>query len=183
MSRKLTTEEFIQKALEKHGDKYDYSLVEYVNNNTKVKIICPIHGTFEQLPRSHLNGSICPFCANASRNLKEKNTTEQFIEEARKKHGDKYDYSNVKYMNSYTKVKIICPAHGLFEQIPRNHLSGACCPKCKSSKGEGQIRFFLKENNIVFEEQKKFHNCKDINLLSYDFYIPEKNLLIEYNGR
>ena len=124
----MTTEEFISKAKKVHGDKYDYSLVEYVNNKTRVTIICPIHGLFEQRPVNHLRGHGCMYCGNAL-----KNTKEEFIEAARKVHGDKYDYSQVDYVDNKTKVKIICPIHGMFEQTPSSHLRGRGCKYCGGS--------------------------------------------------
>ena len=131
--KKLTTQEFIQKAKQVHGDKYDYSLVEYINGKTKVKIICKEHGVFEQRPNDHLHNIGCSSCGGVA-----KLTTEEFIEKARKVHGDKYDYSLVEYIKGKTKVKIICPIHGLFEQIPNAHLRGQncglCCGKYKLTK-------------------------------------------------
>lgn len=172
--KKLTNEEFIYKANKIHNNKYDYSNINYIDNKTKVEIICLKHGCFEQTPASHLSGNGCPNCI--------KNTTETFINKAKLVHGDKYDYSFVDYINSYTKVKIICPIHGTFEQIPNDHLNNHGCPMCNESKGEKLIKKILTENNIAFEKQKKFSDLKDVLPLSYDFYIPSKNLLIEYNG-
>ena len=175
--RQKTTEQFIEEAKKIHGDNYDYSLVNYQGNKIKVKIICPIHGIFEQSPNDHLGGKGCKFCAG---NIIK--TTKQFIEEAKKIHGDNYDYSLVEYVNAKTKIKIICNnCKKIFEQTPDKHYK-QCCPYCSSSKGEKQIRNYLKEKKIIFEEQKKFNDLRDKSLLSYDFYIPLKNLLIEYNG-
>ena len=125
MPKKLTKEEFIKKSKEKHGDKYDYSKVEYVNSATKVCIICPEHSEFWQIPRDHTRGIGCSKCGGSC-----VLTKEEFIEKARKKHGDKYDYSKVDYVNSRTKVCINCREHGEFWQIPRDHLSGYGCSKC-----------------------------------------------------
>lgn len=123
----LTTEEFIEKARKVHGDKYDYSKVDYVDTKTNVTIICPVdgHGEFQQLPSAHLNGSGCPRCFG-----NKKLDTEEFIEKARKVHGDKYDYSAVDYVNAGTKVTIICPIHGPFQQRANEHLSGRGCRYC-----------------------------------------------------
>ena len=123
--KKLTTEEFIQKARLIHGDKYDYSQTVYINSRSKVNIICPKHGVFLQMPTHHLNGSGCSNCCN---NLKP--TKEQFIQKAKAIYGDKYDYSLAEYENSYTKIKIICPKHGIFLQRPRDHLQHNGCPSC-----------------------------------------------------
>ena len=112
MPRKKTTEEFISGAREKHGDKYDYSKVEYDGNKKEVKIICPEHGEFKQSPKSHLRGANCNKCSGTYRY-----TTKEWVIEATKKHGDKYNYSKVKYVNSKTAVNIICPKHGQFKSI------------------------------------------------------------------
>ena len=114
--------------------------------------------------------------------MPKKLTKEEFIKRAKLIHGNKYDYSLVNYIDSKSPVKIICPFHGIFEQKPNNHLNKHNCPKCKSSKGEITIRNYLLKNNIIFEEQKRFKECKDKLPLSYDFYLPKENLLIEYNG-
>ena len=110
-------------------------------------------------------------------------TKEKFIEKAINKHGNKYDYSLVEYRNNSEKIDIICPIHNRFKQIPNNHLNGNGCPLCKESKGERKIRLFLKENNINFIPQYKFNDCKNILSLPFDFYLPEHNICVEYNGR
>ena len=111
-----------------HGDIYDYSLVDYKNTNTKVKIICKIHGEFEQKPNYHIQGNGCPKCGGGV-----KLTTEEFIEKAQNKHGFRYEYHLVDYKNTNTKVKILCPDHGIFNQKPNYHIQGNGCPKCTSS--------------------------------------------------
>ena len=175
--------DFIEKANLVHNNKYDYSLVNYINNKTKVKIICKKHGVFEQLPNSHtIQKCGCPKCANEETAIKQTFTSEKFIEESKKIHGNKYDYSLVDYKNARTKVKIICKKHGMFEQIAYCHQQGAGCPVCNYSKGEERIQNYLIDNNIKFEPQKKYNDLIDNSYLSYDFYIPSKNLLIEFNG-
>jgi len=123
----MNKESFISKSHKIHGDKYDYSKVEYINNYTKVCIVCPEHGEFYQRPSDHLKGSGCSKCAKNKRL-----TTNEFIESAKKVHKDKYDYSKVEYINSQTKVCIICPEHGEFWQTPNAHLNGNGCPHCKA---------------------------------------------------
>ena len=127
---KSSTEEFIEKAKKKHGNKYDYSKVVYDGGDSQISIICPIHGLFKQRAAAHLFGSACPKCWQ-DRN---KNSTEEFIKQAKKIHGNKFDYSKVDYKNNYTKVEIICPIHGEFSQIPSNHLLSQGCPKCGIEK-------------------------------------------------
>ena len=107
---------FINKAKLTHEDKYDYSLVDYINSYTKVRIICPIHGEFEQRVDIHLSVSGCQKCARERQNINVKSTNDIFINNANQIHGGKYDYSNINYINARTKVKIICPIHGEFEQ-------------------------------------------------------------------
>ena len=125
-----TTEEWIASARKLHGDKYDYSKVKYVSSATKVCIICPEHGEFQQLPSQHLSGNGCPKCANEATGERCRSSKEEFIKKARKLHGDKYDYTKVEYVNSKTKVCIICHEHGEFWQTPHSHLQGQGCPKC-----------------------------------------------------
>jgi hypothetical protein len=160
-----------------HGNKYDYSKVEYVNTRTKVKIVCPIHGEFEQTPNNHLSGQCCGRCNGNS-----VKTNEILINEFKNVHGNKYDYSKVEYTNAHTKIIIICPTHGEFEQTPNNHKHGNGCPICNESKGEREIREYLINKNINFIPQYKFDDCKNVLSLPFDFYLPDYNICIEYNG-
>jgi hypothetical protein len=133
MEKRVTTEEFIKKAQIIHGNIYDYSLVDYINCYTKIKIICQKHGIFEQRPDKHLQKRGCYFCGREKTLKSRRLTTEIFIEKAKNVHGNEYDYSLVDYKNGRQQVKIICPKHGIFEQIARNHLSlKAKCPECKT---------------------------------------------------
>ncbi len=134
--RKKTTAEFIEQAKLVHGDKYDYSLVEYVSVCDKVKIMCLKHGIFEQTPNKHIGivATGCPKCGVESRSIPTTKTLERFIQEAVIEHGDSYDYSLVKYKNTHTKVKIVCKIHGVFEQDPSSHLSGNGCFLCSKIK-------------------------------------------------
>ena len=179
---KKNTEQFIVEAKAFHGDRYDYSEVKYFNGETKIKIICPEHGSFEQSPKNHLNGSGCPKCGSEEAAKSQTKTIEQFIAGAKAFHGDRYDYSEVKYFNTYTKVKIMCLKHGSFEQSPKNHLNGSGCPKCKSSKGELSIQSILESLSIKYEREKKFKSCKNKVPLPFDFFLPDLNILIEYDG-
>jgi hypothetical protein len=176
--RIIGIDNFIKKAKKIHNNKYDYSLSNYINRSTPIKIICEEHGIFEQLPYAHLRGSICYKCF-----AKNKCTdTEDFIKRAKKIHGDKYDYSFVKYENVTKKVKIICQKHGIFLQSPSSHLRGFGCQICKSSKGEEKISKILKKKNIIFEREKRFAECRNIIPLPFDFFLPNHNMCIEFDG-
>ena len=179
---KHTTAEFVEMANKVHNNKYDYSKTKYIRMQDKVCIICKEHGEFWQTPNVHLKGSGCPQCAINSRVEIISSTTERFIKQAKKRIGDKYDYSKVKYKNYQTPVEIICREHGSFFQLPYQHLNGKGCPICGASSGEKEIIDYLNKNNIGFEYQKTYEDLSDVQKLRYDFYIPSKNLLIEYNG-
>lgn len=174
-------DKFIEKANKLHKYKYDYSVVNYINSRTKVEIICPEHGSFWQLPSSHLSGFGCPKCGGI---LPIGN--EVFISRSKKVHGNKYDYSLVNYKNYESKVKIICPIHGVFEQSPYAHMRGQGCPVCSESKGERLIYNFLKRHNLFFIPQYKFDDCKRILTLPFDFAVFNNDgsikFLIEYQG-
>ena len=156
--KKLTTLDFIERAKKTHGNKYDYSKVEYKDSNTKVCIICQEHGEFYQLPFAHINGQGCKKCGIINRAEKRTLKTEQFIEKAKKVHGDKYDYSKVEYKNAKTPVTIICKKHGEFNQLPNYHLSGNGCQKC------GIENVWYKRGRLTteqfIEKAKKVHGDK-----------------------
>lgn len=121
---------FVQRAVEVHGTKYDYSRVEYINAKTKVDIICFKHGMFQQTAFEHTSGAGCRKCYFEAQAKRQSHTVETFVEKARKVHGDKFDYSRVKYKTSKDKVEIVCPKHGVFWQEPRHHTGGHTCEKC-----------------------------------------------------
>ncbi len=132
MPLKLTTQQFTEKANKKHNFKYDYSLVDYINSNTKIEIICPLHGKFEQLPSNHLSGMECMACGYIRVSNGRLSNKAQFIERSKVRHGDTYTYNNVVYQNSNKiPVLITCQFHGDFLQRPDSHISGRGCPKCK----------------------------------------------------
>jgi hypothetical protein len=157
--KKLNTKIFIDRSIEIHGKRYDYSLVNYSNNHSKIKIICTLHGLFEQTPSNHLQGKGCLSCSG-----RKKNTTEEFISNSKKVHGDKYDYSSSYYSGNKSKLTIICKTHGPFDQIPINHIFHAYgCPSCGGNK---------KLNTDIFiERSKEIHGEK------YDYS------LVKYKGR
>jgi ssDNA-binding Zn-finger/Zn-ribbon topoisomerase 1 len=180
--RKLNTKQFIFKANQIHNNKYNYSLVEYIGTKTKVNIICHQHGKFKQTPYSHLSGSGCPNCGNIIIGQKLRSSLIKFINKSNIIHNNKYDYSKVIYNRAIDNVIIVCPIHKEFLQKPSKHLTGHGCPKCNSSKGELLIEQYLKEHNINYKTQKRFHNCRNKLPLPFDFYLPDHNICIEFDG-
>lgn len=142
------TASFIRDAQEIHGEKYDYSIVEYKGLHIPVKIVCPIHGVFEQTPARHLlqrNG--CRACGMIlTQTTKAAKNAESFVSKAQDVHGKVYDYKHVEYAGRYSYVKIVCPEHGPFNQQVRVHLKGHGCPFCA---GHDQKQSYI---NSVFDE-------------------------------
>lgn len=156
--RTHTKEQVLAKFEKVHLGRYDYSLVEYINTKIKIKIICSEHGVFEQSPEKHLKGNGCPKCIGRNKTIIE------VLAEFKNIHGDKYDYSRVKYSLLNKKVEIVCPEHGVFSQTPQNHIAGQACPKCG-----GSLKLTLLE---YIDECKKVHDDK------YDY-----SQVIYKNGR
>ena len=175
----IAANSFLEKVTNIHKNIYNYSLVEYQKSDINVKIICRIHDIFEMTPNRHLKGFGCQKCKID----KLFGTTEIFIKKATIVHNDKYDYSFVEYFNAKTKIKISCSNHGIFEQIPNDHLNGAGCPKCNQSRGEKIIATNLQNKNIIYNYKHTFDNFKYIKNLFFDFYLPDLNTCIEYDGR
>lgn len=156
---KIHTPDFIQKSKLVHGNKYDYSKFEYKTIKTKGIIICPIHGEFNQLADSHLQGSGCPNCAN---NVKL--TTEQFINLANKIHNCEFSYENAFYINNNTKIIINCSIHGPFLQRPHDHLSGSGCRKCFGEKLS--VNMMSNLNEFILKSKKIHENNYDYSLIT-----------------
>lgn len=167
MSKKLTTEEFIEKAKTVHCDKYVYSKVEYINTQTKVCITCPEHGDFWQTPSSHLQGQGCPECGNIKRGETFKITNNEFIGRAIKKHGDKYEYDKTEYIDSVTPVTIKCKKHGYFEMIPHRFIQGNGCPECAHEKRYVSVNRNKTTDDFILELKDKFGDDIDYGEIVY----------------
>lgn len=169
MSKQLTTEEFIAKAKEKHGDLYDYSLTEYKGNKTKVCIICPKHGEFWQLPGNHYKYH-CNRCGIEKSTELGTKSQEEIIERFIKAQGDTYDYSRVEYKGMFKKVEIICKDHGSFWQNPNNHIfNKRGCPKCGSEK----FAEYAKKKRIGLEDFERMSNLIHGNKYIYLEYLRD----------
>lgn len=138
MSKKKTTEEFIADAIKAHGNKYDYSLVEYKGATIPVTIICPIHGEFQQRAADHTNGHGCKKCMYEQKHKQQTKKVIDFIFQANAIHKNKYDYSKAVYINNHTPIIITCPIHGDFTQQPSDHLGGHGCLLCSTDKHKGK---------------------------------------------
>lgn len=181
--RFMDKEKFVEKARIIHGDKYDYSKVEYKNNSTKVCIICHEkdengieHGEFWQDPTGHIDKKAgCPKCTRNHRY-----TTEEFLNSLPVWIKEKYDFSRFEYVRTHDKSTVICPEHGEFLMSPHNIRKGIGCPGCSESKLERTVRLFLKENGIKFVSEYK-PNIK-FHKQSIDFYLIDYNVGIECQG-
>ena len=163
-----------------HNHKYDYSNAVYVNMHTKMEIVCPIHGSFWQTPTNHIDSEKgckqCSGCAQLN--------TETFIQRAAFVHGDKYDYSEVEYLNNKTKVRIICKAHGTFWQKPHDHMSGENgCPLCPGITSKVEVEW-LDSLGIIgeYRSNKRNFRLSDGSLIKPDAYDPTTKTVYEFYG-
>lgn len=177
-------EYFKIKSNKKHNNFYDYSKTIYNGMHEDVTIICPVHGEFRQNAGRHSDGSGCQLCKSQKmrdRRLSIMDTC-QLINKFNLIHKDRYNYDEVFYINAKTPVKIKCKKHGYFYQLPFVHLNGNGCSKCKNSKGEFIIQNVLDNHVIEYISQKIFPECRYKLPLKFDFYLPDYNLCIEYDG-
>ena len=179
VGKSKTTEELIIQFNKIHDFRYDYTNVVYSGNKTNIEIICPIHGPFPQTPSNHLNGKGCSKCSG-----KLISNTQEFIDIANIRHDFKYDYSNVNYINTKTKVEIICPIHGPFPQTPNKHLGGHGCSKCVSSTSKPEV-LWLNSLNLPDDKEHRsvYVKVKDRKRgYRVDGFDPETNTVYEFNG-
>ena len=178
-------QQFIDEIDSLYNSKYDMSKCNYVNQEVKITAICPIHGNFQITPYKFLHGSHCPHCMKEERDKKRiSKMMQSFIDKSNRIHNNKYDYTKVKYVNAFTPVKIICPVHGEYEQVPSYHLSGNGCPKCanemKESNGEKEVKLFIK--SLLDNVSVLYNNRSLLKKYELDVYIPDRQIAIEYDG-
>lgn len=165
------TDDFINKAVKIHGNKYAYRKVDYKAAIKKVVITCREHGDFKQTPNAHLSGNGCVKCGAARTSAANSKSGEQFLSDARKTHGNRYSYSKVVYEGSHSKVKINCRIHGCFEQLPVVHIRGAGCPDCgkdKSARARSLTRDdFIKRASIVHSEKYNYDKVVYVNFKTH----------------
>jgi hypothetical protein len=161
-----TTEEFIKKAIEKHGKVYDYSQVIFKKCMKKVKIICSKHGIFEQVPNNHLQGQGCPKCGVENNHLRSQLSTDEFIKRSQKIHKNKYNYDKSIYRGWENKINIKCLIHGIFEQKAGDHLMGAGCSKCGRMGNKIFEKTSLEE--FISRSNNRHNNKYDYNKVVYE---------------
>ena len=172
---KKTTDDFINQTKNIHGDTYDFSKVNYVNNKTNIIVICRKHGDFLITPHNLLKGMGCQYCSGKRLSFKD------FVNRANEEHEGKYIYDSFTYENTTKKIKITCPKHGEFWQRVSDHLDGNGCPICSNgaSKDEQEIVKFIEDSTKL----KCISRCRDIlENKEIDIYLPEIKLGIEYYG-
>lgn len=175
---------FIKDLKKIYKDSLDFTKTIYTGWENQVTATCPKHGDFTKRASDILNGKQgCPKCGKERGYKKNRWDKKEFIKRSNQVHNNFYDYSKINYINATTKVKIICLKHGEFHQTPKDHINQTQgCPKCKNSKGENAITQILTELNIKFIPQHKFKDCVNKRELPFDFYLPEYNLYIEFDG-
>jgi hypothetical protein len=179
-THRYTKSEFVRLARKLHGNTYTYP-GKYVDGKTPMQMRCKKHGPFPQKPNSHLNGRGCPKCGDERTYAALFDSHEDFIKKARAAHGNKYTYPE-KYERVSKPITIICPKHGPFSQKPDSHTKGHGCERCSESWGEREVARILEREGIEFEVEKRFKECRDKLPLSFDFWIPALNTLVEYDG-
>lgn len=180
LRRKSLTNDFTEKAILIHKNKYDYTKVEYVGALDCVIIICKSHGDFRQRPNDHLKGQGCKKCGCKLMGINSRLSTNKFTKKAKFIHGNKYDYTESSYITATTKVIIICPRHGKFSQTPHNHTANRTeCPSCSGSKQENDWL-----DNLNIKELKRQHRIyfNDDTYFKADGYNPKTNTVYEFWG-
>ena len=181
-TKKLTTDEFIKRAKEIHGDEYDYSNTEYVNSDSRVSIKCILHDhEFKLRASNHLRQEFggCNICSNNNFINLMTRTNEEFINKASIKHNNIYDYSLTKYTHCHDKIIVVCKKHGKFTQQADSHVKGAGCPSCNTYRNENDCRNIMEDiTGEKFIKDKPKFLCG----LEYDGYNSNLNLAFEYNG-
>lgn len=162
---KLTKEEFIRKSENIHKGKDIYAKVEYKNSITPVCIICKEHGEYWMKPTLHLRGHRCPKCAKTGI----KSSTNDFISKGISLNGNSIIYDKVDYVNSKTKVCLICPKHGEFWQTPDKHLQGQGCPICAKEKRLQHIeeQRDINKNNFIYNANILYNGKYDYSNIIY----------------
>lgn len=181
ISSRLPYKEFLKRARIVHSSRYEYPEEEYWKEPSKAGIICHTHGIFYQNIDNHLlQKQNCPKCMFYKNFGNKPKPVEEFIKDAIRIHGDKYEYKNAIYLGKDIKLLVTCRKHGDFYVRPTDHLSHRSgCPKCSASEPEVRLMHLFERMHITYIYQFSFPDSR----YTYDFFLPEYNILIEYNGR
>lgn len=171
MKGKKTKEQFVADARKVHGNKYDYSKVEYKGCHVEVEIICPKHGSFLQTPTNHLLGHGCIKCRTEEHANHQRRTTEEFVAQARRVHGDKYNYDKTKYINKRTKVCITCQKHGDFWQNAQSHLNGCGCKECMKENFRITYSDFISRSKKIHGDKYDYSLITESNFKGASSYV------------
>lgn len=186
-NQQKTFDDFVADAIKIHGDIYKYIKNTYDGAKHKMKILCKkCNKYFYQTPDKHLIGHGCPKCSVELSHKKQLKSRDQFLIEAKQVHNDKYDYSMVEYLGRNVPILVKCNECGqIFKIRPCQHLRGQGCLFChrRISKGERKVAEFFEKHEIKYIEQKKFKDCIYKQSLLFDFYLPDYNACIEYQGK
>jgi ssDNA-binding Zn-finger/Zn-ribbon topoisomerase 1 len=167
MPRKKTQAEFIERAIQIHGDKYTYEKTVYRGRHAKLVITCLEHGDFEQASGDHLGNHGCPNCKAAAASVRKASNLEKFIEAATQLHDARYSYENSVYRGSSTKLLITCPNHGDFPQRPNDHLMGHGCVKCRDDahveRRCSTLEKFIEAANVVHHGKYSYPRAVYVN--------------------
>jgi very-short-patch-repair endonuclease len=182
ITNKWTTEKFIEKAKEIHGDKFDYSMVNFISYKKKVVIKCLKEHIFEQAPDGHLRGNDCKQCQDL-KNFFRKITNEEFIEKSKQIFINMFDYSKCYYIGSNIKVTLICKEKNHeFEVEPRHHYNSLGCPLCNKTT-EGKMEKELRQKYPNLKLQFFIKNINMIKTYPFDFFIKKHNIIVELDGK
>ena len=167
---KTTKEDFLSKANSIHNYKYDYSEIDYQGINKKISIKCPVHGIFEQIPKSHIKGYGCRFCGYIKRKESKMKGTqylkEKFVNDAKVIHNNKYDYSKMKFKGLNSDVELVCPEHGSFYIRPSNHLDNQGCRECSNVR-RWDTASFINEAVKVHGDLYDYSNCVYVDVATH----------------
>lgn len=183
LNQRKTNNKFLEEFVKNYGNKYEL-LTDYINANTQIKVKCNLCGEIWETKPYHLSHtkSGCPKCANKIRGEKTRKTHYEFVEEIDKKFTTKYEVIG-QYIKANIKIEIKCnTCNNNWNITPNTLLRGIVCPICNQSKGEFLISKYLTDNNILYNSQYIFNECKYKNTLRFDFYLPDQNMCIEYDG-
>lgn len=181
MSKKLTNIAILERLIKLYNNRYDLSMVNYTGMKNKITLICPTHGAWARMAEKEMIGAGCPKCnyenMPKNRTYNKLKTNEEFINQAKQIHGDTYDYSLVSYKNTDTKIKIICPSHGIFEQLPWGHLKYGC-RRCNVHKSKVEKEWLNSFNNKNIIRQHRLPDLK----ITVDGFDPLTNTVYEFYG-